>query len=304
VSPSGTTSIYKSLEEAVQKAAAGSTVYLPGGGFTLQDTLKISKKLSIIGVGHMLSAGNADGFTSIDGNISFIGNSSESAIMGCYISGFIYIGKDGSAVEDVLIKYCNMSSINIWNKFCTGTIINQNYCRNSFLLGQTNAKVTNNIMGSVGQGDCAEISYNILTSSSYPFHAGTSGGSYENRNSKIAYNIVLASSSLWTGVGVYYGDQFIGNMAASPLSDDPNFIKATDAWKDVFVSFVSNSNPLNDFHFTEAYQQYEGQVGIYGGSGFSDSGIPPVPYISYKYVPDHTDAEGKLNIKIRVKASE
>lgn len=286
----------------MQKATAGSTIYLPGGGFTLTDTLSINKKLTIIGVGHNLSAGNADGFTSIDGNISFIGNSSESAIMGCYVTQDIGIGRDGSAVEDVLIKYCNMYRIFIYNKTCTGTVVNQNFCRSSIWLGETNAKVTNNIANGVHSGDCAEISYNVLWASTYPF----SNGNFSTicKNSAISYNILLYTTSSNVPSTYSYGNQYNHNMGRYSISDDPDFINVTDAWTDVFVNYLSGSNPLSDYHFKEAYQQYEGLVGIYGGSGFSDSGIPPVPYISYKYVPDHTDAEGKLNIKIRVKASE
>ena len=70
-------------------------------------------------------------------------------------------------------------------------------------------------------------------------------------------------------------------------------------WDGVFVN-NAGVNPISNYHFTEAYQQYEGVCGIYGGTGFSDGQLPPVPYISSKTVPTETDASGNLHINITV----
>ena len=63
-------------------------------------------------------------------------------------------------------------------------------------------------------------------------------------------------------------------------------------------------SPASSFHFTADYLEYEGQVGLYAGTGFNDSALPPVPFIVSKSIPEQTDASGQLNIKIRVKAGE
>ena len=50
------------------------------------------------------------------------------------------------------------------------------------------------------------------------------------------------------------------------------------------------------------------QIGIYGGNGkteqdnFDDEALAPIPRIISKEIPEQTDAEGKLNIKITVKS--
>ncbi len=76
------------------------------------------------------------------------------------------------------------------------------------------------------------------------------------------------------------------------------------SWNDVFVNFNGgNADPSSDFHFKEAYNQYENQVGIYAGDGFSNNQLA-VPYIVAKRVDEQTDASGKLNVKIRVKAGD
>lgn len=304
VSKSGTTSIYKSLPDAVEKATAGSTVYLPAGGVNLTDTLRITKKLTLVGVGYNITGGNADGVTTISGNIAFNKGSSGSAIMGVYMpsannKGYIYIGKDGSAVEDIVVKYCWVGRIEINNSLCTDCVINQNYCSSTISLGRSNAKVTNNICYRVANGDGAEIAYNIIPHYQYPWGGYSSSDGDQCINCVISKNIVCVQSG-WNPSG--NGNQFSDNMSIVKVGED--YVQVTEGWDKVFVNYGQSANPSNDFHFTEAYQQFEGLVGIYAGSGFNDSGMPPVPYISYKYIPDHTDADGNLNIKIRVKASE
>ncbi len=74
-------------------------------------------------------------------------------------------------------------------------------------------------------------------------------------------------------------------------------------FKGIFVNYDGIA-PKSDYHFKGDWAQYNGHIGIYGGSGFSSSTLPPVPYIVAKQIPEQTDANGKLNIKIRVRAGE
>ncbi len=78
-------------------------------------------------------------------------------------------------------------------------------------------------------------------------------------------------------------------------------VTVTD-WSEVFVN-DRGITPYSDYHFKEAYKQYSDK-GIYGGTGFSDSALPPVPYIVSKSIPQQTDASGKLRIRVAVKAGE
>lgn len=60
VSEDGLTSVYNTLQKAIEGASDGSVVYLPGGGFPIPDSVKITKRLSIIGIGHKVKGENAD----------------------------------------------------------------------------------------------------------------------------------------------------------------------------------------------------------------------------------------------------
>ena len=73
--------------------------------------------------------------------------------------------------------------------------------------------------------------------------------------------------------------------------------------KSVFEN-ANGISPTSNFHFTESNQQYENEVGIYAGDGFNDELIAPVPHIVAKRVDEQTDASGRLNVKIRVKAGD
>ena len=99
-------------------------------------------------------------------------------------------------------------------------------------------------------------------------------------------------------------------MAASDIGDDRINVGGEGfSWNDVFVKFGNisqSSTNMNDvdFHFKGEYAQYADKVGIYAGSGFSDDQLAPIPYIVSKRIDEQTDAAGKLNIKVRVKAGE
>ena len=69
VSEGGETSVYQTFQSAIEGANPGSVIYLPGGNFTLPDSVKITKKLTIIGVGHKAKTDVVDGNTVINGNL-------------------------------------------------------------------------------------------------------------------------------------------------------------------------------------------------------------------------------------------
>ena len=112
----------QTLKDAIDGSSNGSVIYLPGGGFQIHDSVKITKRVTIMGIGHKALSENADGNTVLSGNLWFNAGSSGSAVMGCYISGNINIGNDKSSVNNVFINYCNLNGIDQNNNTCTGTI--------------------------------------------------------------------------------------------------------------------------------------------------------------------------------------
>ena len=298
VSKSGSTDVYQTLKEAIEGASRNSVIYLPGGGFQIHDSVKITKPLTIIGIGHKANSENADGNTVISGNLFFNEGSSNSAIMGCYISGNVIIGDGGASVDNVLIRYCNLNAVDVRNNTCTGTIVNQNYIRNGSGFNEASCTFTNNIAHSICNLDGGTISNNIITSSTY-VDRWTNCCFALCDNCTISYNILLDCYHLGCGGSCHVFRNMIQN---AEWGDD--FVNVTAEWADVFSNYNNGSiTPASEFKFKGEYNQYS-ECGIYGGTGFSDGALPPVPYIVSKSIPEQTDASGKLNIKIRVKAGE
>ena len=286
------TSIYKTLADAIEAAPEESVIYLPGGGFPISDDVKITKKLTIIGIGYNSDSDNADGRTQISGHLFFNGGSDGSAVMGCYINGNVYIGEAEAQVNNILIKYCNLNSVQVQNSSCLGTELNQNLIRDNSNFNFACGKITNNILHSLYKLRDADILYNIITSHTCPYYCRSL---YDCEDCRISYNVILD----WYG---HNGGncQARGNLLKADWGDYCINIGNVD-WGDVFEN-NAGANPVSNYHFKEAYQQYETQCGIYAGEGFSDGQLPPVPYISSKSVPTETDASGNLHIKITVNA--
>ena len=277
----GNTSIYSTLKDAIEAAPAGSVIYLPGGGFPISDDVKITKKLNIIGIGYWVKGDNVDGYTSILGNLFFNEGSDGSSVMGVYMTGNIYIGNDGKKVDNVLVRYNWINAVDVNNNACMGTVVNQNYLRGTSNFHGAPGEFTNNRANVVHDLDNGNIEYNILDR-------------IQNCNNTSINGNVLSNYSgnddcqVWNNICFWvWGEDCI----------------VTGNWNEIFVN-NSGIDPKSDFHFKGDWAQYNGHVGIYGGSGFSSSTLPPVPYIVAKQIPEQTDANGKLNIKIRVRAGE
>lgn len=302
VSTTGATKLFRTLPDAINGADPGSVIYLPGGGFTISDDVKITKKLTIIGIGHYVKSGNVDGNTTIGGNLFFQEGSSGSAVLGCYITGNVDIGGDGKAVSDVLIRYCNLNAVVVHTNLCKETIVNQNYIRNKSDFFESNAEVTNNIMHSINDLDDGKIAYNVILHNADNWDGGRYGalapfGHCER--TQIMNNVFRTNS--WSCDA---SNALSGNLSINNANVENNLPEGTD-WNDVFQNYNNATiSPESNFHFSEKYKEYESKVGIYAGTSFSESQMAPVPYISHKDIPQETDAQGMLNVKIRVKANK
>lgn len=302
VSEGGETTIYQTLQSAIEGASDGSVIYLPGGAFSISDEVKITKRLTIIGIGNRIISENVDGITNIVGNLYFNDNSSHSAVMGCYITGSVIIGEGGTAVTEVLIKYCNVGSVEVTNNTCYGTIVNQNYIRGGAHFNDAGGIIiTNNSVGDIYGVNGGTIKYNVVRGAGYWGDDWYTGIAVGANNSIISYNVIYLRNR--SGYGYDCGDVNVSgsnnrgttNMVKSDWGENCINVGNTD-WNDIFENTETN------FHFKEAYEEYENLLGIYAGDGFNDNQMAPVPYIVAKRIAEETDAAGMLKIQVRVKA--
>ena len=279
---SGNTTMYQTLQKAIEEALPGSVIYLPGGGFQIPESVKITKKLSIVGIGHKAKSENADGNTVISGNLFFDGGSSGASVMGCFISGTVFVGNDGVAVHNIVVKCCNLGAMNVKSNACTGTVVNQCYVRNSSNFGGASALYTNNVSAPVSSLNGAKVANNVFTSSS-----GFS-------NCSIYRNIFLGGQDT-------SGNSSLGNINGGEAPVNIGNL----TWADLFVDYNNGAiTPASDFRMKEQYRLLYGECGIYGGTGFRKNGQPPIPFIMTKQIPGQTDANENLVIKVRVNSGE
>jgi len=312
VSEGGETSVYQTFQAAIEGADPGSVIYLPGGSFSLPDSVKISKRLTIIGIGHRSDNDNVDAKTMVSGNLWFNEGSSGSAVMACYITGNVNIGHDGSSVNYVMIKCCNLNAVQVNNNSCLEVFINQNYLRGISSFGNSNPRIYNNILGPIIQMNNGYISNNIINGYWCSYGGGSyAGPTYETinaNNSMITKNIIL-TTDYTNGRASYSRLRGSDNILIENISRQDfgeNCINVGDInWDDFFVNYNNGDiNPASNFHLKDAYIQYENVYGIYGGTGFNDHQTAPVPYIVAKRIDQETDAAGQLKIQVRVKAGE
>jgi hypothetical protein len=297
----GATVLYTDLNLAIQGAAAGSTIYLSGGGFQINDSSKITKKLTIIGIGHRPdndnANGNADGNTVVSGNFFFNGGSDNSALMGLHLSGNVNIGTSDNAVNTILVRYCNINSIQVQNSNCQGIVINQNYIRNSSSGSNSAITFTNNIMHSMAYITGGVVNHNVITSYNSSYYA-----LYVVSNSQISNNILINPA------GIINGSENIirNNMLVGTWGDTSYRTITVTSMDDVFVGPITSISSSCNYHLKGALGKNAASdgtdVGIYGGSGFSDAALPPVPRIVSKTVSEQVDENGNLQINVRVKS--
>ena len=294
VAPGGATSIHTDLNLAILQAPAGSTLYLSGGGFQAHDSVKITKKLTIIGIGHRPDNDNADGNTNVSGNLFFNAGSDGSALLGVYLSGTVRIAEDNNSVNNILVRYCNVLGIHINNFYfgggsgapCQGIQINQNYIRGGVNGGWQAISLTNNIIGDdIHIIDGGIIEYNTILD--------ISGGMIFIRvvNSSVRNNVIKTSDIAYCDNTVWFN-----NYVTRDIGTDNTIID----WATVFTGPNNGVNVSSNFHLANG----NNSVGIYGGAGFSDSQLPPGPRIVKKVIADQTDENGNLRVNIEVKVGE
>jgi len=312
VDPIGQTTVYTDLNTAIYEAPAGSMVYLSGGGFAINDTSKITKPLTIMGIGHRFDNDNADGSTIVSGNIFFNPGSDGSALLGIHLSGNVNIGGayNGIPVNNILLRFCNVASVIVTNSYCQNVHINQNYVRNNIGGTSTNSVrpplyVSNNITGSITWISAGVIEHNVIRN-------GTNSNYYDYiTNSHIKNNISFKNSSnAWALGGACTGNVISNNMVVGTAANIATLSLygnncLSSLLTGAFLGTVFDIDPVNNFHLKETCVGKNAatdgtDIGIYGGTGFSDKALPPGPRIIFKKVAHQTDHDGNLPVEIKV----
>jgi len=305
VSPSNSTKIYQTLDEAITNAEKGSIIYIPGGGFTVTENAKIDKKLTIMGVSHRGDTDNVDGATIISGNLNFIKGSSHSAVIGVYVSGNINVATSTDSVANFTMRHCNVNSVQVKNSKSSGMVINQCYLRNYSDFYSCNVSLTNCIMHSAKNVNGGKVDHCIITSYTGWYDDGWYPALQNFNSTTITNNFFTGSRSLYSthsGSNCFVSNNCRGTTA---WGENPVVLDEGTKWEDVFktpkgVSIASEYKLIGKWGKSAALDGSD--LGIYGGSNFDDKALAPIPRIVSKKVAESTDGSGKLEVTVTVKA--
>ncbi len=312
------TSAYPTIAAAVEAAQNGDYVYIPGGIFA-EENITITKQLNIIGAGHYPDSTKATGRTVINGSIIFNNGSDYSTIQGIYVNNAIQIGTtcELAKVKNILISRCNVGSIRLAasnsGTTCGARYINIRECiiRNTFIVSMTQDVLVENsiinctirdVNGNVQFKNCNIIIpldrnhfiYNVNSCKFTNCIFNTVNQNYVDYSTQYPNTFENCTMpNVWAGINTYINCKF-------NVHPDSIFVNTK----------IENFQYTHDYHLRPNSQAKGAgtngtDCGIYGGENpYKEGAVPMNPHIWYKNIPNITDNQGKLNIKIGVTAQE
>ncbi len=307
----GTPRFYSILQDAIANAQNKDTIYIPGGVYSFTyGAITINKELHLIGPGHYPDSSAATGIAHLNATITLTNGANNSSFTGFYLNGNFFSGETDANedVDNITISRCNISSINL-SRLSTYWLISESVIRD-FLAGfsisvspspfaQNNLFSNNIISNSKYFGPNTEFRNNLFISASSNYFDGCLFKNNIFVNSPTTIISCKFENNLFFS-GFSLPDGSIGSY---------NIISQTSA--NTFINQTSD-----DFSYSQDYHlkstslgKNAGKdgtdIGIYGGAfPWKEGSIPFNPHFQQVQVSPKTDANGNLNVNIKVAAQE
>lgn len=298
----GNASYFDMLDDAFKALKEGCVVYIPSGSYTLsnREETKVKCQVTIYGAGCRPYGKDTD-YTRIMGNIVLEKGASSSIIMGLR-SENVEVKAD---VKNVLIKNVDVNQIIFYSESNTGCLVTTSVIRNK-VDGSRVApvQVTNclaeNIVGIRG----GEIANCILSSSFFPsYYSIYYSHLYYTSSSLLRNNIGL---NMEKPKGIFNCQELCSMVGYKPQIPYP------DGGLEALFEKYDASDPFdlskNDYRLKKGVAGSNAgtdgkDIGLYGGSGFDDSGRAPISKIKILEIAPQTDEQDRLKVKIEVIAN-
>lgn len=289
----GKVSYFDTLDEAFMALKAGCVVYIPSGSYTLssKEETKVKCQVAIYGAGCRPYGKDTD-YTRITGGIILKEGASSSIIMGLRSESNIEVGAN---VKNILIKNVDVSYIGFSSESNTGCVVTSSVIRSGVgVYGNANApvQVTNCLAGNIVGIKGGEIANCILKGSYYTpsFSLLRNNIGLDMTNGKTISNCQEECNMVGTQPQIPYPSGGLEALFEKYDASDPfNLSKNNYRLK----KGVSGTNAGTDGK----------DIGLYGGSGFDDSGRAPIPKIKIREIAPQTDEQDRLKVKIEVIAN-
>jgi len=306
----GTSKVFygtSSFTDAYDASENSDQIYLSAGYFDAPAS--IAKGIKIFGAGHFPIEGKQ---TQITSGLTINKGADSLRLEGLYINGDINYDANNT-INYVKVIRCGLGSVDFQS---ISALASKNYFSfeeciirgsihfsrygNNFLL--RNSIISGNVSNIDGN---ALIDGNIFLNSYLILNSNWVFIISNVKNSIIQNNIFLKSTYVYifkaiTGTTI--------NKNLFEASGYGTYGYSGIARGDIFVNQSGNTiNYSHDYHL-KAPASYIGtdgkQVGLYGGLGFKENGIPSNPSIVSKVVDSSTDTNGNLQINFTVKAQD
>lgn len=332
VQHNGKTLLTPNIDTAINKAQSGDTIYLPGGTFKPKGfEIRLSKKIFIFGTGINTDSSNSTMITYVDASILLMNGSSNSFLQGIYLTGGItfydsvnsviirdlYIGSNGIQFNGSNNNRCfKTSPLLAFNNIFINCIITEScfggFAQNNYFLNNIFLKNISNFYSSTFKNNIfiqgyhmflyvenCHFSNNIIidTTGNTTFSGNYLCGSsyYWSCYNTISFNLITKQSGI-AGTGSGFGNLLTNNYSELKLDSIFNIIS-------IYPYSENKTYRLRQFSIGKNRGSDGTDIGIYGGSfPWHDGNIPFNPHIQTRFVAPITKPDGKLPVKIKVKA--
>lgn len=308
----GTPHFYTKLDDAITEAVPNDTLYLPDGYFDL--TVVIDKKLHFIGVGHHPQNAGTSGITYVGGsrNFEMTDASDGSSLQGLYLHHGISFF---AGATNLLISRCNIGGVGKFSdEFNENITFSESVFRGSVACHFQYSRFNNCIFQDYfyyHYRSC-EFSNCLFLTVGFPITPGSWGSASGTAEYCDFSNSIFLTLDGLTQVGnCIFRNNVFGGL---PVFDGANLVGSGNLTEvpqsSIFVEQSGNVFSYDhDYRLANESLKTAGtggtQIGIYGGlSPWKDSTTPSNPVIESKGISGTTNADGTLNVQIKVSAQQ
>ncbi len=310
----GNAAFYGDLTAAVTAAAAGDTIYLPGGGINPASQVIINKKLTIVGAGHYPDSTIATNPTIVS-YITLITGADNGSISGCKLNSISFgTTANNQTVNNYRIERCYIVSLYLnysGTSTSQGIIVRENVIDPSVYGEVSSILFEKNIFRSgLYYSSPAVFNNNIFYCSS----------SLNVDNSIINNNIIIASTSYTISLGsnsVYNNNLFCttsilggGNYNCGSTNVCNNNLSDQMAVNTFVNATTTNFSYANNYHLLSSspaknYGTDGTDLGIYGTLyPYKEAAMPFNPHIGSKNIGTVVSPTGNLSVDMKVSAQD
>lgn len=310
--------VYDHIDSAINNLQEGDRMTIPGGIYSPSPTWKIDvPDVQIIGRGFFEDSTSVDGPTKIAGSIVIAASGVQ--ISGLHITTGLSTTMENGQLSNLIIERCYIQShLNLaGSPTAPGTVnalIRQNLILNNLTGGFTqSALISHNVIGRTTtqfEGNSAVVFRNNLFlangGSSVVFSAVNQCRFENNLFSTGSFNSNVFSSS---SNNLGFGNSF--NITGTGVIEKMEYITNIFYNSHRKITFVNNSSNFPSFNSipigTFDLRLADGQpaVGPFAGPSAVPAGwVPRGPHIQSAEIATETDAEGRLQINIKVRAQQ